>query len=46
MVTQRIRGAIRKIGATCPALGRHLDASVKTGAFCCYSPPSPVAWEL
>jgi hypothetical protein len=46
MVTQRIRGAIRKIAAECPALGRHLHPSVKTGSFCSYAPPSPVSWEL
>jgi non-specific serine/threonine protein kinase len=46
MVTQRVRGAIRKIGEARPTLGRHLDASIRTGSFCSYAPPSPVAWEL
>jgi tetratricopeptide (TPR) repeat protein len=46
MVTQRIRGAIRKIAAARPALGRHLEASIRTGSFCSYIPPSPVSWEL
>ncbi|MGH8902678.1 MAG: ATP-binding protein [Egibacteraceae bacterium] len=37
-VTHRIRAAIRKIATHDPDLGRHLDASIRTGAFCCYRP--------
>lgn len=46
MVTQRIRGALRKIRATAPGLGRHLDASIKTGHFCSYAPEGSVLWRL
>lgn len=37
-VTKALRTAIRRIGHALPVLGAHLDASVRTGAFCCYSP--------
>jgi hypothetical protein len=37
-VTWRIRQAIRAIGAEHPALGAHLDRSVRTGTFCSYTP--------
>lgn len=43
-VTWRIRSAIRKIAAAHPELGRHLDASIRTGAFCTYAPEAPVRW--
>ncbi|QGG96031.1 ATP-binding protein [Actinomarinicola tropica] len=43
-VTQRIRAAVRRIEAVDPGLARHLRASVRTGAFCCYEPEEPVAW--
>lgn len=36
-VTQRIRGAIKRIGEHDPALGRHLDTNVTTGIFCSYA---------
>ena len=31
-----------------PALGRHLEATVRTGTFCSYQPDPrvPTAWEL
>lgn len=45
-VTWRIRNAIRKIGAVHPALGRHLENSVRTGTWCTYSPETDVHWEL
>ena len=44
-VTWRIRSAIRKIAAAHPELGRHLEAAVRTGAFCAYSPERPVRWS-
>lgn len=37
-VTHRIRAAVRKIAAHDPRLGRHLDASIRTGTFCSYRP--------
>jgi TolB-like protein/tetratricopeptide (TPR) repeat protein len=45
-VTWRIRNAVRKIVAAHPALGRHLDHSVRTGTSCVYSPEKPVDWRL
>jgi TolB-like protein/tetratricopeptide (TPR) repeat protein len=44
-VTWRIRNAIKKIGATHPRLGRHLEHAVRTGTFCVYEPETPVAWS-
>jgi len=43
-VTQRIRSAIKKISDHHPALGRHLANSVRTGAFCRYSPEESPGW--
>jgi hypothetical protein len=37
-VQRRIRGAIRKIADSLPALGAYLDRAVKTGTFCSYEP--------
>jgi tetratricopeptide (TPR) repeat protein len=37
-VQRRIRGAIKKIGETIPALGAYLDRTVRTGTFCSYEP--------
>jgi len=37
-VTKRIKQAVKKIGDTMPALGQHLNATIKTGYFCSYSP--------
>ncbi len=45
-VTWRIRSAIRKIAAAHPELGRHLDASIRTGTFCVYAPEHPVRWTV
>ena len=47
-VTKAIRAAVGAIGAECPELGRHLDASIRTGRFCVYAPPGqePPRWEL
>jgi hypothetical protein len=45
-VTWRIRSAIKKIAATHPRLGRHLDNAVRTGHFCVYEPEHPIAWLL
>jgi hypothetical protein len=41
-VTRTIRAAIDKIGQVNPTLGQHLSISVKTGAFCSYSPDHEV----
>ncbi|MGH8886310.1 MAG: ATP-binding protein [Egibacteraceae bacterium] len=47
-VTHRIRAAIRKIAVHHPPLGRHLDSSVRTGAFCCYrpDPAARISWTI
>lgn len=45
-VTQRIRAAIRRVGEQHPALGMHLQNSVRTGNYCSYQPERPVSWEL
>lgn len=45
-VTRRIRDAIRRIEQAHPALGRHLLAAVRTGAFCSYRPDREHRWEL
>ena len=46
-VTRAIRSAVEKLGANDPALGRHLDVTVKTGTFCSYQPePGTPAWTV
>jgi hypothetical protein len=45
-VTARIRAAIAKVGEVHPALGRHLQRSVRTGRFCVYRPDEPVDWRV
>jgi len=47
-VTKALRTAIGRIAAHQPALGEHLQRSVRTGSFCAYDPdPSiPVTWTL
>jgi hypothetical protein len=39
-VTRALRGAIRRVAAHDPALGRELDDAVRTGAQACYEPPA------
>lgn len=45
-VTARVRDAIRRIERALPALGRHLDRSVRTGTFCVYDPDPSVRWHV
>lgn len=45
-VTQRLRSTIRRIEGVHPELGRHLDASIRTGTFCSYRPEQPLTWDL
>jgi hypothetical protein len=45
-VTKRIRDDIKKITSTFPDLGHHLDAAIRTGTQCQYSPHPPVEWSL
>jgi TolB-like protein len=44
-VTWRIRNAVKRIAEAHPALGRHLELSVRTGAFCAYAPEHAVRWS-
>jgi TolB-like protein len=43
-VTWRIRAAVKKIAGAHPELGRHLQVSIRTGAFCAYAPERPLRW--
>jgi hypothetical protein len=47
-VTRAIARAVERIGAVHPALGQHLTATLRTGAFCRYAPDPrlPLRWEL
>lgn len=47
-VTRAIRRVIRRIADVHPAVGQHLDATIKTGTFCSYEPDPrlPVEWDL
>jgi hypothetical protein len=45
-VRTRIANTLKRIEAEHPSLGRHLRASIQTGAFCSYNPPEPVTWTL
>lgn len=47
-VTRAIRAAQSRIGEQSPALGSHLDATVRTGTYCSYVPDPrvPITWEL
>jgi hypothetical protein len=35
---------VKRIAAVHPDLGRHLDASIRTGAFCTYDPEQRTTW--
>ena len=45
-VTARIRDAIGRIERAHPELGRHLRASIVTGARCAYRPAETVRWDI
>jgi hypothetical protein len=47
-VTRAIRSALARIAVHSPALKRHLEATVRTGGFCAYTPDPGVhrAWQL
>src|SRR6266498_1968631 len=47
-VTRAIKAALDRIGEHSPALGRHLEATLRTGQFCSYVPDPRVLvrWEL
>ena len=46
-VTKAVRGAVRRLEAQHPELGRHLSVAVRTGTFCSYDPDPrlPVTWD-
>jgi non-specific serine/threonine protein kinase len=48
MVSKRIHATLKRITALHPPLGHHLNACVKTGYYCSYTPPpdEPVEWTL
>ena len=47
-VTRALRTAIARMAKADPSLGRHLDSTVHTGAFCPYAPDPrvPTAWQV
>ncbi|MEO1051760.1 MAG: hypothetical protein AAFX87_14115 [Bacteroidota bacterium] len=45
-VTWRIRNAIKKVGKIHPPLGKHWQASIKTGSYCKYSPETSISWDV
>ena len=47
-VTKAIRAAVKRIEAADPALGRHLEAALRTGTSCAYlpDPDSAPTWRL
>ena len=44
-VTHRVRATLRRLDGEHPELGRHLTASISTGAYLAYRPERPVTWE-
>jgi hypothetical protein len=40
-VQRRLRDVVKRVTEQAPALGRHLELSVKTGTFCMYAPTWP-----
>jgi len=45
-VSRRLRDAMSRIARVHPRLGRHLDASIRTGVFCSYQPERDVVWMV
>ncbi len=45
-VSTRIRRAIAQVERAHPELGRHLDRSIDTGAWCTYRPAETVTWQV
>jgi tetratricopeptide (TPR) repeat protein len=45
--TRAIRAAIANLARANPSLGRHLEATVRTGRYCSYTPDprAPITWE-
>ena len=47
-VTRAVRQAIARIGGNHPELRAHLERTIRTGTYCCYSPDPriPADWDL
>lgn len=47
-MTRAISESVKRIREFAPALARHLEASIRTGAFCAYKPADSTRpeWEL
>jgi tetratricopeptide (TPR) repeat protein len=45
-VRARVRDCIDRVIEVDPALGRHLENSVRTGTYCSYRPEQPVTWTV
>jgi tetratricopeptide (TPR) repeat protein len=47
-VTRAIKSALARIETQCPALGAHLQRTVRTGTFCSYAPDPrlPMSWQF
>ncbi len=47
-VTRAIKAAVERVAEHGPALGRHFEATLRTGTFCAYVPDAsaPLRWEL
>ena len=47
-VTRAIRGARDRIAIQSPSLGRHLEATIRTGTYCSYTPDPrvPIHWQV
>ena len=47
-VTRAIRAAVDRIAEHSPALGKHFEATIRTGTFCAYTPDPrmPASWRL
>jgi hypothetical protein len=46
--TRAIRAAVDRVAEHSPALGRHFEATIKTGTFCAYTPDPrmPASWRF
>ncbi len=46
--TRAIRAAMSRLAEQSPALGAHLEATIRTGTYCAYvpDPGAPIAWRL
>jgi class 3 adenylate cyclase len=45
-VSRRLRRDLRRVARAHPRLGRHLDASIRTGVFCSYQPERDIVWSV